>query len=119
VLIHVVDVSGASGRDPVNDFKVIVKELQLFDPAVASKPQIVAANKIDALDDPSRLERLERYVARQKLPLFRISGVTGEGVDQLLAATWRQLGTARSTAASSQSGSPPGRDHEGLASRRA
>jgi GTP-binding protein len=119
VLIHIVDVSGASGRDPVNDFKVIVKELQLFDPAVASKPQIVAANKIDALDDPSRLERLERYVARQKLPLFRISGVTGEGVDQLLAATWRQLGTARSAAASSQSGRPPRRDDEELASRRA
>jgi GTPase len=118
VLIHVVDVSGASGRDPVNDFKVIVKELQLFDPAVASKPQIVVANKIDALDDPSRLERLERYVARQKLPLFRISGVTGEGVDQLLAATWRQLGTARS-AASSHSDRPPRRDDEELASRRA
>jgi GTP-binding protein len=119
VLIHVVDVSGASGRDPVNDFKVIVKELRLFDPAVASKPQIVVANKIDALDDRSRLERLERYVARQKLPFFRISGVTGEGVDQLLAATWRQLGTAQSTAASSQSGTAPQRDPEELASRRA
>jgi GTP-binding protein len=119
VLIHVVDVSGASGRDPVNDFKVIVKELQLFDPTVASKPQIVAANKIDALDDPSRLERLERYVARQKVPFFRISGVTGEGVDQLLAATWRQLGTARSTAASREPDTAPGRDHEELASRRA
>jgi GTP-binding protein len=119
VLIHVVDVSGASGRDPVNDFKVIVKELQLFDPAVASKPQIVVANKIDALDDRSRLERLERYVARQKLPFFRISGVTGEGVDQLLTATWRELCTAQSTAASSQSGTAPRPDHEELASRRA
>jgi GTP-binding protein len=119
VLIHVVDVSGASGRDPVNDFKVIVKELQLFDPAVASKPQIVVANKIDALDDPPRLERLERHVARQKLPFFRISGVTGEGVDQLLAATWRQLGTARSPAPSTEPGTAPRRDHEELASRRA
>jgi GTP-binding protein len=86
---------------------------------VASKPQIVAANKIDALDDRSRLERLERYVARQKLPFFRISGVTGEGVDQLLAATWRQLGTAQSAAASNQSVTAPTGDREELASRRA
>ena len=52
MLIHLVDVSGASGRDPVEDFDTIVEELRLFDPKVAAKPQIVAANKIDALDDP-------------------------------------------------------------------
>src|SRR5687767_3056200 len=84
VLIHVVDVSSATGRDPVNDFKVVVDVLRLFDPQVALKPQIVAANKIDALDDASRLERLERYIKEQGLPLIRISGVTGEGVDELL-----------------------------------
>src|SRR5687767_5083785 len=66
VLIHIVDVSGASGRDPVNDFDVIVEELRRFDPAVASKPQIVAANKIDALDDASRVERLERHVKQHR-----------------------------------------------------
>ena len=52
VLVHLVDVSGASGRDPVEDFDTIIEELRLFDPKVAAKPQIVAANKIDALDDP-------------------------------------------------------------------
>ena len=91
VLIHVVDVSSASGRDPVSDFDIINNELRLFDPAVAAKPQIVAANKVDALDDPSRLERLEQHVRKQGLTLHRISGVTGEGVDALLAAVWRQI----------------------------
>src|SRR5687768_12792349 len=50
VLVHLVDVSGASGRDPVNDFDVIQQELRMFSEAVAAKPQLVAANKIDALD---------------------------------------------------------------------
>src|SRR4029450_3153264 len=58
VLIHLVDASGASGRDPVEDFDTIQNELRLFDPPLAAKPQLVAANKIDALDDPGALERL-------------------------------------------------------------
>jgi GTP-binding protein len=95
VLIHLVDVSSASGRDPVEDFDIIVKELRLFSPAVAVKPQIVAANKLDALDDPSRLERLETHVRALDLPFHRISGVTGEGVDGLLEASWRQIAAVR------------------------
>jgi GTP-binding protein len=66
---------------------------------VAAKPQIVAANKIDALDDPPRLERLERHVAKLGLPVHRISGVTGAGVDQLLEAVWRQIVATRQNAA--------------------
>jgi GTP-binding protein len=97
VLIHVVDVSGASGRDPVDDFEVITEELRLFDPGVAAKPQIVAANKIDALDDASRLERLEAHVRRRRLPCYRISGVTGEGVSELLEAAWRPVAAGRTT----------------------
>jgi GTP-binding protein len=100
VLIHVVDVSGASGRDPVHDYDTILEELRLFNEAVAAKPQIVAANKIDALDDPSRLERLEKHVRKQGLPFHRISGVTGEGVDALLEAAWRQISAVRASNAS-------------------
>ena len=118
VLIHIVDVSGASGRDPVNDFDVIVEELRRFDPAVGSKPQIVAANKIDALDDVSRLERVERHAERHGLPVVRISGVTGEGVDELLALTWRQLVAARADSPAEPLNSPD-RSHEAVASRRA
>ena len=95
VLIHLVDVSSASGRDAVDDFDVILGELRLFDPQVAAKPQIVAANKIDALDDPSRLERLEQRVRQQGLPCHRISAVTGEGIGELLEAAWRQVAAGR------------------------
>jgi GTP-binding protein len=98
VLIHLVDVSGASGRDPVQDFETINEELRLFDPALVAKPQIVAANKIDALDDPERLAALERHVRKSKLPFYRISGVTGEGVPALLEAVWRQIASVREPA---------------------
>jgi GTP-binding protein len=98
VLIHLVDVSGASGRDPVEDFETITDELRRFDRAVAAKPQLVAASKIDALDDPARVESLERHVRRKKLPFFRISGVTGEGVDALLEAAWREIAAVREAA---------------------
>ena len=99
VLIHLVDVSGASGRDPVQDFDTILEELRLFDQKVAAKPQIVAANKIDALDDPSRLMRLERRVRTLELPFHRISGVTGEGIDDLLEAAWRRIAAVREAVA--------------------
>ncbi len=98
VLVHLVDVSGASGRDPVEDFDTINEELRLFDPRVAAKPQIVAANKIDALDDPDRLKRLERHAKTRGVPLYRISGVTGEGIDALLEAAWREIAAVRAAA---------------------
>src|SRR5690606_28226585 len=99
VLVHLVDVSGASGRDPVDDFDVIQRELRLFNAALAVKPQLVAANKIDALDDPARLEALAAHVEGQGLPFFRISGVTGDGVPGLLEAAWAAVAAARETAA--------------------
>jgi GTPase len=98
VLIHLVDVSSGSGRDPVEDFDTIMEELRLFSPDVAAKPQVVAANKVDALDDPSRLERLEAHVRSLQLPFHRISGVTGEGVDTLLEAAWRHIAAVRAAA---------------------
>jgi GTP-binding protein len=95
VLIHLVDVSGASGRDPVEDFDVVRRELALFDAGLAGKPQIVAANKLDALDDPDRLARLAAHVAGKGLPFFEISGVAGTGVDRLLEAAWAAVAEAR------------------------
>jgi GTP-binding protein len=106
VLIHLVDVSGASGRDPVEDFEVILEELRLFNPKVAAKPQIVAANKIDAVDDPSRVERLEARVRQRQLPFHRISGVTGEGVGELLEAVWRHVAAGRAAGEASLVASP-------------
>jgi len=98
VLVHMIDVSSSSGRDPVEDYAVICRELELFagsgdDTAVAlaQKPQIAAANKIDALDDPDRLKRLEKHLKKLKVPLFPISAATGEGVPKLLEAMWREV----------------------------
>jgi len=99
VLVHMVDVSSASGRDPVEDFEVICRELEQFAGsddqtagALARKPQVVAANKIDALDDPSRLKRLRQHLKKRKVPLYEISSATGEGVPALLEAMWREVG---------------------------
>src|SRR5918994_3224860 len=95
VLIHLVDVSGASGRDPVADFDTIRRELGLYNPELLEKPHLVAANKIDALDDPKRLKDLEKRVKQLKLKFFKISGVTGEGVKELIEAAWPIIATAR------------------------
>jgi GTPase len=91
VLVHLVDVSSGSGRDPVDDLDTVRRELELFQPTLAAKPQIVAANKIDAVDDEQRVVALKRRAAKLKLPFFRISGVTGSGVTELLEAAWREL----------------------------
>ncbi len=95
VLVHLVDVSGASGRVPVQDFDTILEELRLFDAKVAAKPQLVAATKMDAVDDPSRVEALEHHVRALDLPFFRISAVAGTGLDDLLEAAWRQIVAVR------------------------
>lgn len=91
VLVHLVDVSSVTGRDPVSDLDVLRRELELFDATLAAKPQIVAANKIDALDDEARAEAVESRARELGLPFFRISGVTGVGLPPLLEAIWREL----------------------------
>jgi GTPase len=91
VLVHLVDVSGASGRDPGEDFETILDELQRFSPAVAAKPQIVAANKMDAVDQPDRVKALERQVKKRKLPFLKISAASGQGVDAVLEAAWKEI----------------------------
>jgi GTP-binding protein len=86
-----VDVSSGSGRDTVEDLDTVRRELELFQPTLAAKPQIVAANKIDALDDEERVATLKRRAAKLRLPFFKISGVTGAGVPELLEAVWQRL----------------------------
>ena len=101
VLVHVVDVSSASGRDPVADFETITRELQMFPGRDATgerlqdKPVVVAANKIDALDDPDRLERLRAHLQRAGIPLYPVSAVTGEGLPLLLEAVWKELAESK------------------------
>jgi len=101
VLVHLVDVSGASGRDPVVDLDTVRRELELFQPTLAAKPQIVAANKIDALDPSQRdqITALQNRAAALDLPFLQVSAVTGQGIPELLEAMWRRLAGSRQTAA--------------------
>ena len=98
VLVHLIDVSSLSGRDPVEDFDVIRNELKQFvgtgedvAESLDAKPQIAAANKIDAMDDPARLEKLKKHLKKKKIALYPISAVTGEGLPALLEAMWNAV----------------------------
>ena len=95
VIIHLVDVSSASGRDAVEDFDTIRKELKLYNPELLKKPHLVAANKIDAVDDPKRVTTLEKRAKKLKLKFFEISAVAGTGVKELIEAAWPIIAKAR------------------------
>src|SRR3954470_6123808 len=95
VLVHLVDLSGESGRDPVDDLNTVRRELELYQPALAARPQIIAANQTDAADDPERIEALRRRAGELDLPFYRVSDVSGEGVPDLLEAMWREVDAAR------------------------
>jgi GTPase len=83
VIVHLVDVSDSSDRaDPVADYKVITEELKSFDPALAAKPTILVAAKVDVAN-PEKLKKLATMAKRRKLPFYKISAVTGEGVEPL------------------------------------
>ncbi len=95
VIVHLIDVSDGSGRpDPVEDFKVITAELDSFDPAIAQKPTIVVAAKIDVAN-PDKLKKLRTYAKRRKLGFYEISAVTGEGIEPLKYAIAGLVGTHR------------------------
>lgn len=104
VLVHIVDVSSVSGRDPVDDYEIITRELALFPgrdasgERLADKPVIVAANKIDALDDADRLERLRAHLRGRDVPLYAVSAATGDGLSPLLEEVWRKVAAARDVA---------------------
>ena len=86
LLAHLVDVSEATGRDPVEDFEIVMRELAGFSQDLAAKPMMLIATKIDAAQDAIRVASLEALARQRNLPFFRISSVTGEGLDQLKRA---------------------------------
>ncbi len=95
LLLHLVDVSEASGRDPNHDFEVILAELAGYSEELARKPMFVVATKLDVLDERRRLESLRRKAMRRGLPFFAISAVTGKGLKELLHAVADAVLTAR------------------------
>ena len=91
LLLHLVDVSSVSGRDAVSDYETINRELQAYDARLAARPQIVVATKIDALDEPERLESLKRQALADRRPFYAISSATKQGVRELVNAVSRAL----------------------------
>ena len=94
LLVHIVDVSGSEGRDPIEDFEKINAELAEYSAELASRPMIVAANKCDLIPQGSdNLERLRAYVEARGYPFYEISAATTQGTRQLVRAIAGKLST--------------------------
>src|ERR1043166_2229908 len=91
LLLHLVDVSSISERDPVSDYEIINRELANYDADLAARPQIVVATKIDALDEPERLQSLKGRAQQDSRRFFAISSVTGEGVRELIRFVGKEV----------------------------
>ena len=91
LLIHVVDVSGSEGRDPVEDFEAINAELRQYSPELAGRKMLVAANKADIMSDPALLDKLRAHVEGQGLELFVISAAAHQGTRELVLRAAREL----------------------------
>ena len=83
LLVHLVDVSESSGRDPVEDFEVVMEELASFREDLIRRPMLVVASKIDVAQNPDRIARLRALAADKGLPFYEISSVTGQGIEGL------------------------------------
>ena len=84
LLLHVIDVSETEGRDPVQDFYMINKELEKYSKRLAKRKQIIVANKIDSMQDKTRLEKLEEVAKKEGLEIYQVSAATGEGLKELM-----------------------------------
>ena len=91
LLVHVVDVSGSEGRDPVADFDAINLELRQYSPDLAARPQIVAANKTDIMADEGLLETLRAHVEALGFPLITVSAAAHQGTRELVYAVANRL----------------------------
>ena len=91
VLVHVVDASGTSGRDPVGDLREVREEVRLWDPALLARPQLVAATKRDIVALPDPLPALREEAGRLALDVVPVSGVTGEGLSELKRRLLRRV----------------------------
>lgn len=83
LLLHVIDVSGSEDRIPVEDFKTINEELKQYSEKLASRKQIIVANKVDALQDETLFKDLEKLAKKENIKIFKVSAATGEGLKEL------------------------------------
>ena len=91
LLVHVVDVSGSEGRDPVEDFIAINEELKQYSPELATRKMIVAANKVDIMQDETLLEKLRTYVQEQGMEFFEISAAAHQGTREVVLCAAEHL----------------------------
>ena len=91
LIIHIVDISGSEARDPVEDFNTINEELKKYNPQLASRPQIVAANKCDIIQDTEMADRFKDFVESLGYRLFMISAATNQGVRELINVVAAEL----------------------------
>ncbi len=91
LLIHMVDVSGSEGRDPVEDFEAINAELRQYSPELAERPMIVAGNKVDIAPDREGLEKLKAHAEKLGLPFFELSAAAHQGTKELMWFAARRL----------------------------
>ena len=97
LLLHMIDVSSLSGRDTVSDYETVNTELASYNPLLATRPQIVVATKIDALEDKQRLESLRDRAQADGKPFFAISSVTNKGISELVNALGVRLDELKAT----------------------
>jgi GTP-binding protein len=98
VLVHLIDVSPYSGRDPGDDFRVVLKELAAFSPELARRPQILVANKVDLLgQDRTRLAAVRKLATRRKIPFFAVSALKDDGLKSLVSALSDMIHSRRQT----------------------
>ena len=101
VILHIVDVSGCEGRDPVEDFKKINEELVLYSEKLAKRPMLVVANKMDLPDAETNYQKLAAYVTSQGYPIMKASAATGQGLKEIMWKAYEML----------QKAPPGGRNH--------
>lgn len=91
LLIHVVDISGTEGRDPIEDFEQINKELTIYNEKLANRPMIVVGNKMDMVYDHEQLEAFKKHIESKGLRLFLISAATQKGLDDMMLYVTEKL----------------------------
>ena len=95
LLVHLLEISTTPGRTPLRDYQSLRKELTLFDPDLAARPELVVLNKLDLPDTRKKLPTLRKAFARRGLEVHGVSAVTGEGMPELLEAIWKRLAALR------------------------
>ncbi|UCE39923.1 MAG: GTPase ObgE [Candidatus Aminicenantes bacterium] len=92
VLVHLIDVSPYSSRDPVQDYSAVIEELKAFDDSLVKKPQLLVANKIDLLgEETQRVKKIKSLAGRLGLPFFAISALKRKGIRELISALAKEL----------------------------